>query len=93
MTTITFDTSENLAETLYRFAQTKQKSLNETLNDIVQAYFEKSAQTSNFSASPKRGKRYSLAELLDGATLETMSALNTETSWARDGEAVGRELA
>jgi hypothetical protein len=50
MTTITFDTSENLAETLYRFAQTKQKSLNETLNDIVQAYFEKSTPASKFSA-------------------------------------------
>lgn len=39
MTTITFDTSENLAQTLYQFAQTKQQSLNEALNEIVQMYF------------------------------------------------------
>ena len=92
MTTITFDTTENLADTLYRFAQTKQKSLNETLNEIEQAYFEKSAQASKFAAPPRRRKRYSLTELLDGATHEIMSEINAETSWARDGEAVGREL-
>lgn len=42
--------------------------------------------------SPKRRKRYSLAELLTSVTAETMSELNAETSWARDGQSVGREL-
>jgi antitoxin ChpS len=43
--------------------------------------------------SPKQHRRYSLAELLEGTTPEIMSELNAEMAWARDGEAVGRELA
>lgn len=90
MTTITFDTSENLAQTLYQFAQTKQKTLNETLNEIVQAYFLKAP---NVSKNPKTlHKRYALNELLEGATPEFISELNHETEWAREGESVGREL-
>ena len=50
MTTITFDTSETLAQTLYQFAETKQQSLNEALNEIVQTYFEKNTQASKFAA-------------------------------------------
>ena len=42
--------------------------------------------------APKR-KRYTLAQLLVGATPGTIKALNSETAWAREGEAVGRELA
>ena len=42
--------------------------------------------------APKR-KRYTLAQLLVGATPATIKALNSETAWAREGEAVGRELA
>jgi antitoxin ChpS len=37
-------------------------------------------------------KRYTLAELLQGVTPEVMAALNEDTAWAREGEAVGREL-
>lgn len=42
--------------------------------------------------APKR-KRYTLAQLLVGATPATIKALNNETAWAREGESVGRELA
>ncbi len=38
-------------------------------------------------------KRYSLTELLRGATSEAMATLQAETSWAREGEPVGREIA
>jgi antitoxin ChpS len=38
-------------------------------------------------------KRYSLAELLRGATPEAMVALKAQTRWAREGEPVGREMA
>jgi antitoxin ChpS len=40
---------------------------------------------------PKR-RRYSLRELLRGATAETMRRLQNETAWAHEGSAVGREL-
>jgi antitoxin ChpS len=43
--------------------------------------------------SGMRKKRYSLDELLQGATPENMKTLNSETEWAREGEAVGLELA
>ena len=42
--------------------------------------------------APKR-KRHTLAQLLAGATPATIKALNNETAWAREGDAVGRELA
>lgn len=35
-------------------------------------------------------KRYSLKELLQGA--EAMQALSAEVAWAREGDAVGREI-
>lgn len=44
-------------------------------------------------ARPSRRKRYTLAQLLEGATPKTVKALNDETAWAREGSAVGRELA
>jgi antitoxin ChpS len=40
---------------------------------------------------PKR-RRYSLRELLRGATPETMRRLQDETTWAHEGAPVGREL-
>ena len=43
--------------------------------------------------SKKKHKRYSLKELLKGATPENITALNTETSWALEGNPVGKELA
>ena len=39
--------------------------------------------------NPQR-KRYSLAELLQGA--DAMGELNSETEWAREGNPVGREI-
>ena len=44
-------------------------------------------------AKPTRTKRYTLAQLLEGVTPKTIKALNDETAWSRDGDAVGRELA
>ena len=37
-------------------------------------------------------KRYTLAELLQGATTKNMKILNEETEWSRKGKPVGREL-
>ena len=44
-------------------------------------------------AKPTRAKRYTLAQLLEGVTPKTIKALNDETAWSQDGDAVGRELA
>lgn len=49
-----------------------------------------------FTARPARPagrRRYTLAELLRGATPEVMAALRADTAWAHEGNAVGRELA
>lgn len=43
-------------------------------------------------ACPTPRKRYTLEELLRGVTPEGMAELNADTEWAREGEAVGREL-
>ena len=48
-----------------------------------------------FMARPKtrpRRRRYSLRELLRGATPATMRELAEATAWAREGDPVGREL-
>ncbi len=37
-------------------------------------------------------RRYSLRELLKGATPAAMKRLNEETAWAREGDSIGREL-
>lgn len=37
-------------------------------------------------------QRYSLSELLEGASQENIQSLNAETAWAREGISVGREL-
>ena len=43
--------------------------------------------------APSTGRRrYSLRELLRGATPDAVRQLNAETAWAREGEPVGREL-
>ena len=39
-----------------------------------------------------RRRRYSLRELLRGATPDTMRKLHDETAWAHEGAPVGREL-
>jgi antitoxin ChpS len=38
-------------------------------------------------------KRYSLSQLLEGSSPRLLKALNQETAWSREGEAVGREIA
>ena len=38
-------------------------------------------------------KRYTLEQLLVGATPATIKALNNDTAFSREGDAVGRELA
>lgn len=43
------------------------------------------------AAKPAR-KRYSVRQLLKGATPDAMRKLNAETEWAREGDSVGREL-
>jgi antitoxin ChpS len=42
--------------------------------------------------NPKR-KRYSIAQLLEGASPKLVNALVEDTAWAREGDTVGRELA
>ena len=49
--------------------------------------------TARSIANQIQRKRYTLSELLRGTTPADMEALNAETSWAREGEPVGRELA
>ena len=48
--------------------------------------------TARPSSLPKL-RRYTLKELLRGATSKNMAALNRQTAHARAGKAVGRELA
>ena len=43
-------------------------------------------------AAKTRRRRYSLAELLRGATPETMAQLNDEIAFAREGLPAGREF-
>ena len=43
--------------------------------------------------TPKVGRRrYTLCELMRGATPEAVRQLNDDTAWSREGEAAGREL-
>jgi antitoxin ChpS len=61
----------------------------------VGAQMEVAVTENGFTARPlekPRRRRYSLRELLRGATPETMRQLKEETAWARDGTASGREL-
>lgn len=46
-------------------------------------------------ASPKRPepkRRYSLAELMEGVTPDSMQSLHDDTEWFREAESMGREL-
>jgi antitoxin ChpS len=66
------------------------------LNIDVGATLELDVTKQGFMASPVRNsmrKRYTLAELLKGATPKKMKALNQKTKWALAGKPVGRELA
>lgn len=66
-----------------------------TLHLDVGATLELSVSDTGFTAQPVRRpkrRRYTLRELLRGATPETMRQLHEETAWAREGDPVGREL-
>lgn len=63
------------------------------LDLAVGTKLELEVQDHSFRARPAtKTRRYTLAELLSGVTPENMEALNAETSWAREGSSVGREL-
>jgi|GEM_PF-4024593 len=78
MTTITFDASESLAQELQYFAQAKQKSLNETLNEIVQMYFSSTNGTPLVQNDEKTQKKQALMQLIQTCaalpTIDTLSA-------------------
>ena len=61
----------------------------------VGAQMEVAITADGFTARPlekPKRRRYSLRELLRGATPETMRRLQDETAWAHEGAAAGREL-
>jgi len=58
----------------------------------VGSTLELSVTKEGFTAHPTIRKRYTLNELLRGATPKNLKALNKETQWAREGKSVGREL-
>ena len=67
-----------------------------TLGVGVGAEMEVSVVDGALSARPRterpKRKRYTLDQLLAGATQKTMRALADETKWAREGAPVGREI-
>lgn len=66
-----------------------------TLRIDVGSELEVSVNGNGFTAQPKAKRarrRYSLRELLKGATPKAMRKLNQQTAWAREGDPVGREL-
>ena len=68
------------------------KILNAEVGSTLEIEVANGAFTARPVSQPTR-KRYTLTELLQGATSEAMEALNAETAWVREGETVGRELA
>jgi antitoxin ChpS len=61
----------------------------------VGAQIEVAVTADGFTARPTekpKRRRYSLRELLRGATPDTMRLLQEETAWAHEGGPVGREL-
>lgn len=64
------------------------------LNIEVGAKLELDVTQEGFTArlaNLKKTKRYTLKELLHGATPKKMKTLNAKTKWAREGKSVGRE--
>lgn len=58
----------------------------------VGSTLELSVTKEGFSAHPATQQRYTLRELLRGATPKNLKALYKETKWAREGGPIGREL-
>lgn len=68
------------------------KQLDLGIGSTLELHIADGAFTARPAQSPRR-RRYPLAELLRGATPEVMAALQADTAWAREGDAIGRELA
>jgi len=67
------------------------KSLQIDVGSTLEVAVSGDSFTARPNAKPVR-RRYSLRELLRGATPDAMQKLNDDTAWARDGKPVGREL-
>lgn len=67
------------------------KALHLDVGSMVEVKVAKGALVARPAAKPDR-KRYSLRQLLKGATPDAMRKLNDETAWAREGDSVGREI-
>jgi antitoxin ChpS len=67
------------------------KSLKIDVGSRLEIAVEGGAFVAKPCAKPER-RRYSLRELLRGATPEIMERLNEDTVWAREGGPIGREL-
>ncbi|MBS0350485.1 MAG: AbrB/MazE/SpoVT family DNA-binding domain-containing protein [Proteobacteria bacterium] len=61
------------------------------LNIGVGSTLELSVTEQGFIAHPTKRTRYTLKELLQGATSKNLKALNKETEWSREGKSIGRE--
>lgn len=67
------------------------KMLDLDIGSVLELQITEKAFTAR-PTQPSSRRRYTLAELLRGATPEIMTAIQTDTAWAREGDAVGREL-
>jgi antitoxin ChpS len=67
------------------------KALRLDVGSTVEVDVRGGALVARPATKPAR-KRYSLRQLLKGATPAAMRKLNAETEWARDGDPVGREI-
>ncbi len=65
-----------------------------TLHLDVGAQMDIAVTEEGFTARPveQPKRRYTLKELLRGATPDTMRQLQEDTAWAHEGPAIGREL-
>jgi antitoxin ChpS len=71
------------------------KEVLKTLDIDVGSELEVMVNGSGFTAQPKAKqarRRYSLRDLLKGATPKAMRKLSQQTAWAREGDPLGREL-
>jgi len=67
------------------------KMLDLDIGSVLELHIAEKAFTARPAQRSSR-RRYTLAELLHGVTPEIMTAIQTDTVWAREGDAVGREL-
>ncbi|MCB1782163.1 MAG: AbrB family transcriptional regulator [Candidatus Competibacteraceae bacterium] len=67
------------------------KMLDLDIGSVLELHIAEKAFTARPAQRSSR-RRYTLAELLRGVTPEIMTAIQTDTAWAREGDAVGREL-